>query len=269
MSNAIENKARSLWGDDLHKDKVIPAHSPQIQILFNEEWHHSFRGNLLEIGCGSGADLRLFSENENLTSITAIDIGENIHQLMNLYQDNKKIEILRANALSLPFSNNTFNCIYSFGVFHHTSNPKTCIKESYRVLEFGGSMFLYLYSKHEDILFKRIGIFMEEIIMKLFHYLPYRLQHLSCIFLSPICWFLFCMPSKITQTIGLESFSKKFPFYFGTHPFSLINDLKDRLMAPINHRFTVNEISRTLEECNFSMIRIKKNAAGLYIFAKK
>jgi len=269
MSNAIENKARSLWGDDLHKNKDIPAHSPQIQALFNEEWYAFLRGRLLEIGCGSGADLRLFSENENLTSITAIDIGENINQLKKFYQDDKKIEIIRANALSLPFSDNTFNCIYSFGVFHHTSNAEICIKESYRVLEIGGSIFLYLYSKHEDILFKRIGIFIEEIIMKLFHYLPYRLQHLSCIFLSPICWFLFSLPSKITKTLGFESFYKKFPFYFGTHPFSLTNDLKDRLMAPINHRFKVIEISRILEECNFSMIKIKKNAAGLYIFAKK
>ena len=130
-------------------------------------------------------------------------------------------------------------------------------------------MFLYLYSSHEDLLFKRIGIFFEEIIMKLFEYLPYSFQNLICIILSPICWILFSLPSKIIKLFGFKNLSRKIPFYFGTHPFSLIGDLKDRLISPINFRFSKLEIEEILQSKNFSLIEAVKTSSGLYVYAKK
>jgi hypothetical protein len=130
-------------------------------------------------------------------------------------------------------------------------------------------MFLYLYSSHEDILFKRFGIIIEKIIMKFFSLLPYTLQKKICFLLSPICWFLFSVPAKILYLFGKEHIAKKIPFYFGTHPLSLIPDLKDRLMSPINHRFTKNEIELILQEKNFNHYKVEKKSSGLYIYAKK
>ena len=63
--------------------------------------------------------------------------------------------------------------------------------------------------------------------------------------------------------------AKKIPFYFGRHPFSLIEDLKDRLMSPINHRFSQIEMEKLLQSIKFSSFEIVKTSTGLYIFAKK
>ena len=130
-------------------------------------------------------------------------------------------------------------------------------------------MFLYLYSSHEDMILKRMGVFIESAIMSLFRYIPYKMQNLICIFLSPICWTLFTAPSILLNYFGFKNFAKKIPFFFGRHPFSLVGDLKDRLMSPINHRFTKLQIETILQSLKFETIEVIKAPSGLYIYSKK
>tara|TARA_B110000438_G_C15635178_1_gene572755 strand:- start:54 stop:869 length:816 start_codon:yes stop_codon:yes gene_type:complete len=267
--NKIESKAKRLWGKDLHKNKSAPAHSPQLENIFQDEWGSSLKGDLLEIGCGSGSDLEIFSNLTEIKTITAIDLGENIEKLAQRYIERNDISIVRGNALSLDFEDKKFDVIYSFGVFHHTADPIQCISEANRVLKKNGAIFLYLYSSHEDLLLKRAGIFFERSIMNFFQYIPYSIQNLICIMLSPICWAAFIIPSKILKFLGFEVLSRRFPFYFGSHPFSVIDDLKDRLISPINFRFSKLEIEKILQSSNFSFFEVVKTSSGLYIFAKK
>ena len=265
----VESKANRLWGKDLHKNNSAPAHCPQLENIFKKKWRDSLKGDLLEIGCGSGSDLEIFSKLKEIKTITAIDLGENIEKLAERYKERKDIDIRRGNALSLDLDGKKFDVIYSFGVFHHTSDPIKCISEAQRVLKKNGTIFLYLYSSHEDLLFKRMGIFFERIIMKFFGYIPYSFQNLICIMLSPLCWAMFSLPSNILKLFGFETLSRKVPFYSGTHPFSIIGDLKDRLISPINYRFSKLEMERILESINFSFIEVVKTSSGLYIYAKK
>lgn len=269
MDNIIKKKAKQLWGNDLHKNKSIPPHSPQFQSLFGSLWTDSLKGNLLEIGCGSGADLEIFKNIDNLKSIHAIDIGANIEQLVEKYKDEDHMHIKKGDATNLDFESSTFDLVYSFGVFHHTEDPIKCLSETFRVLNQNGTAFIYLYSKHGRNLFKKLGIHTENLIMRIINLFPYSVQSLICIILSPICWALFYLPSKILYLLGFNNLYNKFPFYFATHPFSLIGDLKDRLMSPINHRFSKSEIERILANCGFGTLIVKENSSGIYIYAKK
>ena len=265
----IEKKANLLWGGDLHKEKAVPAHCNQVEDIFKEKWTHAMQGSLLEIGCGSGSDLKVFLKNKRINHLTAIDLGSNIERLSEKFKERQNIDIKRGNALSLEFDDNQFDVIYSFGVFHHTADPIRCIKEAKRVLKNNGKIFLYLYSAHEDMLLKRIGIILEKITMRFIKIFPYSFQSLICIFLSPFCWMLFSIPSHILRLLGFKVFAKKFPFYFGTHPFSLIGDLKDRLMSPINHRFSRLEMENIFILLDFKKSEIVKTSSGLYIYAEK
>ena len=97
----IESKSNRLWGKDLHKDNSVPAHCTQLENIFKQKWRDSLKGDLLEIGCGSGADLEIFSKLKEIKTITAIDLGENIEKLAERYKERKDIDIRRGNALSL------------------------------------------------------------------------------------------------------------------------------------------------------------------------
>lgn len=224
---------------------------------------------MLEIGCGSGSDLEFFSKQKSIGSIVAIDLGLNVVDLAQKYQNREDISVQQGNALSLEFNEETFDTIYSYGVFHHTADPIKCLQEAHRVLKRGGKLFLYLYGSHENNAIKRAGVRIEGLIMMAFSRMPYTLQSFFCYLLSPVCWLSFTLPSKVLKLVGLPVLAKKFPFYFGGHPFSLSQDLKDRLMSPINHRFAKKNLQQILISNNFTLFDVVRTSAGLYVYAEK
>jgi ubiquinone/menaquinone biosynthesis C-methylase UbiE len=109
----------------------------------------AFRGkSLLEIGCGLGTDLLQFARNGAL--VTGVDLTEESVALAQ-----KRFELYgvqgtfrTADAENLPFADNSFDVVYSFGVLHHTPNTQKAIDEVYRVLKPGGDIVIMLYHKH-------------------------------------------------------------------------------------------------------------------------
>lgn len=243
-------------------------HYTQLAEIFKDRWRSSLSGNLLEIGCGSGSDLEFFSNQQLIKNIVAIDLGSNVDELAKKYNSRDDISVQQGNALSLKFKEGTFDTIYSYGVFHHTADPIKCLQEAHRVLKKGGKMFLYLYGSHENNIIKKIGVRVESFIMAVFSRMPYSLQSFLCYLMSPVCWFVFTVPSNLLRLIGLRVLAKKFPFYFGRHPFSLTSDLKDRLMSPINHRFTKKNLEQILLSNNFKSFDVVRTSAGLYVYAE-
>jgi len=269
-SSHKEIEAEKLWGEDLFKKLFsTPVHYIQLKNEFKENWYKSFKGKLIEIGCGSGSDTKYFSNFSQITHVTAIDIGKNTYDLHKYFENKINVNIYRANALNLPFANNVFDIVYSFGVFHHTTNPRRCLEEAYRVLKKNGTMYLYLYSIHKNNLFKYFGIKIEKYIILVMKKLSIKIQNIICFFLSPIMWLIFSLPALIINTLGFKKFSKKIPMNWGLHPFSLVDDLKDRLMAPINYRFTKNELHKILHEVGFKDFQINEKSSGIFMFCNK
>jgi ubiquinone/menaquinone biosynthesis C-methylase UbiE len=58
-----------------------------------------------------------------------------------------KSPCLNGDAESLPFTDGTFDLIYSFGVLHHTPDTQKTIDEVYRCLKPGGQAIIMLYHK--------------------------------------------------------------------------------------------------------------------------
>ncbi|MFN3346111.1 MAG: class I SAM-dependent methyltransferase, partial [Chloroherpetonaceae bacterium] len=81
----------------------------------------AFRGKtLLEIGCGLGTDSLQFARNGAI--VTGVDLTEESVALakkrFDLYDINGTFRT--ADAENLPFADNSFDVVYSFGVLHHT-----------------------------------------------------------------------------------------------------------------------------------------------------
>lgn len=108
----------------------------------------NFKGkNLLEIGCGLGTDLLQFARGG--ANVTGVDLTpasiELVKRRFNLYE--LKLTARVADAENLPFGDNTFDIVYSFGVLHHTPNTQKAIDEVYRVLKPGGKIIIMLYHR--------------------------------------------------------------------------------------------------------------------------
>jgi len=104
---------------------------------------------ILEIGCGIGIDGLEFARNGARyygIDITpkSIELAKHYFEL-NGYND---ANLSVADAESLPFENNFFDYVYSWGVLHHTSDAKKAVAEIFRVLKNEGKFTIMLYNRH-------------------------------------------------------------------------------------------------------------------------
>jgi ubiquinone/menaquinone biosynthesis C-methylase UbiE len=98
-------------------------------------------------------------------SLTGIDLTERAIELTGarLWFHGLHSELLRADAEQLPFPDNSFDVVYSWGVLQHTPNTPRAITEVYRVLRPGGSAHVMIYHLHSltaFMLWLRYGLFM-------------------------------------------------------------------------------------------------------------
>lgn len=72
----------------------------------------------------------------------------------------QRVEFILANALSIPFSNNSFNSVVSGFVFRHLKNNfKVYIKEIYRVIKPEGKIIILEFSRPEFAFLRKIYYF--------------------------------------------------------------------------------------------------------------
>lgn len=105
----------------------------------------------LEIGVGLGADHQLIAESgAKLYGIDltprAISHTQRRFALMHL---SSHLQV--ADAEDLPFEDNTFDTVYSWGVLHHSPNTSKAIQEVRRVLKKGSIAKIMIYNKYSIV----------------------------------------------------------------------------------------------------------------------
>lgn len=107
--------------------------------------------NLLEIGVGLGADhQQLAMSGLNMYGIDLTERSINYtKERLNLFS--LKSELIVSDAENLPFENEKFDYIYSWGVIHHSPNTQKAINEIYRVLKKGGEARIMIYHKYSFV----------------------------------------------------------------------------------------------------------------------
>jgi SAM-dependent methyltransferase len=100
---------------------------------------------VLEIGVGMGADYLEWLK------AGAVATGADLSSV-SLARAQRRCELAgfvpdlhEADAERLPFPDNTFDIVYSYGVMHHSPDPAQCIREARRVLKPGGALRIMIY----------------------------------------------------------------------------------------------------------------------------
>lgn len=110
-------------------------------------FRNSYKKKVLEIGVGLGADHQMFYEaGADLygVDLTARAIEHTKHRFkLNNYESKLFVQ----DAEALPFNNQTFDIVYSYGVLHHTPDTEKSISEVHRVLKNGGTARIMMYHK--------------------------------------------------------------------------------------------------------------------------
>lgn len=158
--NVARRKASALWGR--HPAGTGLASSPWGSQRFYEEmrttryraqpWHMGVLdgysgGRLLEVGCGAGTDLAYLGG--RFRYVVGVDLAEAGARLAGGAVDHWRVRgaTLVADGEALPFADEGFDLVYSFGVLHHTDDPARAVREIRRVLRPGGRVVVGLYHR--------------------------------------------------------------------------------------------------------------------------
>lgn len=223
------------------------------------------RGALgLDAGSGSGGDTAAMARRHPSVEIISLDMSEGVYETRARTLSQPNVHVVRGSVLTIPVKSGVCDFVYSFGVLHHTTDPKRGLAEIVRTLKPGGLLSLYLYENHADNPWKAWPLKVVSALRLVTTRLPPRLLSLLCYGLSPFVILAFSLPARImARCERTKPFADRMPFNFGTSPFSVQPDLMDRLGAPIEERYGREEVAAMMQAGGLAVhdiVRLKRSA---------
>lgn len=217
------------------------------------------RGLVLDAGCGEGIDLadQARRGGAEIIGVELSAAGCRVSFARSL--PFRTVSVLRGDVCQLPFDDEQFNTIYSYGVLHHLAVPERGLRELVRVLKPSGLIAVYLYEDFRERArgwrwLLRVVSAMRRMTTRLSPTLLYRLCQLG----SPVIFLIFTVPFKMSKWLAGRSLGRALdlPFRHATGPFSLARDLYDRFSAPIERRYGRQEAVALLEAAGLQDVRV-------------
>jgi len=114
----------------------LAENKERVKNILLEHGRQSGFNFLLDIGCGTGFIIDIAKE--YFENIKGIDITPKMIEKIDC---TKNVDVYIANSESLPFENNIFNVCTAYAFLHHLLEFKISLKEIYRVLKKGGTLY--------------------------------------------------------------------------------------------------------------------------------
>jgi SAM-dependent methyltransferase len=101
-------------------------------------------GRVLDVGTGRGGFIEeLIAELKDCDEIIGIDIDGDLSEgFRKRFADDPRVRFQQADALSLPFEDESFDTVSVAGSLHHLADPQIGLRELMRVLRRGGHLIL-------------------------------------------------------------------------------------------------------------------------------
>lgn len=96
---------------------------------------------ILDIGCGTGALLRMIQDKRNDARLFGVDLSEQMIRVAKA-KLGERADLKVSDSETLPFPNEAFDLVMCTFSFHHYPNPGAVLQEMRRVLVPGGRLIL-------------------------------------------------------------------------------------------------------------------------------
>lgn len=163
-NNQIKQQVKAYWNaascgtEYIKQEKYSPAYFDAIEQyrytiepeIFAFAQFSRFHGKkVLEVGIGAGTDFVQWIRSG--AQAHGVDLTqeaiENTQKRLELYGLQAQ-EIQVADAEHLPYQDNFFDLVYSWGVIHHSPDMEQCLREIIRVTKPSGKIKIMIYNKH-------------------------------------------------------------------------------------------------------------------------
>lgn len=174
---------------------------------------------LLDAGCGIGRFSYPIAKMVQDGLVICMDISEGVESAYENLIEFENYVVIQGDILNPPFRDQVFDAVLSWGVIHHTENPRLAFTELTRILKMGGKLGIYVYESHptqasDKLLLLFVALLRQGILIKPLRAVCSRLpiRFVECI--SAICWFV----AAITRVdvLGVASGPKGNRFNYST-----------------------------------------------------
>jgi SAM-dependent methyltransferase len=218
---------------------------------FDLKW---LRGRtVLDAGCGMGRHARQIAPFAG--GVIAIDFSRAIDAAAHNVADRSNVQCLQADLTRLPLAENAFDFVYSMGVLHHLADTRGVLVGLVRVLKPGGRLRLYLYWKRQGM--AGVVLSLVTLTRKLTIKLPFPLLRGLCWLLSVFLTVGVITPYRLINRLGLQV-REEWPLsVYAKYPFTVLyNDQFDRFSAPIEKRYTREEVGALLKSVGLRDVQV-------------
>ena len=151
-----KNILEKYWQQKDHQPMVI--HEEMLRQITN--YHPPAGGSItnkkiLEVGAGMGGDSVFLAKKG--ADVTVLDFSrEALEQVKeNAEKEGILFNYVEADALDMPFKNDSFDIIFHQGFLEHFNNPEDYLKEQHRVLKKGGYLIVDVPQKYTAYTIKK------------------------------------------------------------------------------------------------------------------
>ncbi len=198
----------------------------------------------LEIGIGIGGVADYMARQEGCEMV-GVDLGYAVDAGYRHFGQNPFLHIAQASAFALPFANEKFDFVYSFGVIHHTFSTKAAFDSISRLPKRQGRLYIWVYSHHDESrsLKRRCLMALERVLRPMICRLPNRAQSVALAPLVPLYmahqWYQAKQNSHGAVRYGLRE---------------AMHAARDRFTPRFIHRHSEEEVVGWFQDAGFEQI---------------
>jgi SAM-dependent methyltransferase len=223
-----------MWGEQEQIAQPINTPVPyHLHVMREALGRPPLAGLILDGGCGEGIDLASVAL-DPACEVVGVELSSGgVATSLARSRHLNRAHIVQGDLLRLPIASAVFDGAYSYGVVHHTPDPPKAVSEIARTLKPGAPLLLYVYEDFSDRQwYWRAALALANSVRVITTRMPPALLMFICRLLSPIVYLSLTLPSRHFK------WAARFPYRHGTHPWSMVGDLFDRLSAPIEKRYS-------------------------------
>lgn len=221
----------------------------------------------VDVGCGKGRYSRPTAR--RLAGLVALDGSEAVSAAARNLASEPNIVVARADLRGAALAEAGFGFVSCLGVLHHLADPEAAFTRIGRLVAPGGILLLYLYSRAEGRGARALGLRAAAALRRVTVRVPHPLLRPLCLPLAGLLYGAVVVPGALGDRRKLRRLSAlPLAVYRGSPLRSLWLDTFDRLSAPIEHRYTWDEVRPWLGRGGFDVLSVRP-WGGLVITARK
>jgi SAM-dependent methyltransferase len=209
---------------------------------------------VLDAGCGMGRHARETAKHG--ATVVAVDFSAAVDQAARNTASLGNVHCIQADLTSLPLRNESFDFVYSLGVLHHIADTEGTLRGLVAKLKKGGRLRVYLYWKREGISGWLISVV--SAVRQVTTRLPFPVLKFLCWVLSVLLFVFVITPYRILGALGIRSIETWPLFIYTRYPFQVLyNDQFDRFSAPIEKRYSPDDVRRLLTSVGLTNVSVQ------------